>query len=70
MMTLNGGFSVARGDGLQKEDRELIEEYMKTHAVTKLQPAGLDGNEASRGTKERIAKLRREFRSKNKKQKV
>jgi hypothetical protein len=62
MTTLNGGFSVARGDQVSVEDRKLIDEFLSKNSVTKIQPAGADGNEASRGTRERIAIARREFR--------
>jgi hypothetical protein len=70
MTTLNGGFSVARGDKVSAEDRTLIDEFIRTKGVQKIQPAGADGNEATRGTRERIAQARRDFRkaqkSKNK----
>lgn len=62
MTTLNGGFSVARGDTVSVDDRALIEEFMRTKGVQTIQPAGADGNEATRGTRERIAQARRDFR--------
>ena len=62
MTTLNGGFSVARGETISEEDRDLIDEFIRTKGIKKLQPAGADGNEAVRGTKERIAQARRDFR--------
>jgi phenylalanyl-tRNA synthetase beta subunit len=62
MTTLNGGFANTRGDILSKEDRALVEEFIRTKGITKLLPAGADSNEASRATKERIAQARRDFR--------
>jgi hypothetical protein len=62
MTTLNGGFSTARGDTVAPEDRALIDEFIRNKGVQTIQPAGADGNEATRGTKERIAVARREFR--------
>jgi phenylalanyl-tRNA synthetase beta subunit len=62
MTTLNGGFATSRGDQFSPEDRALIEEFIRTKGIEKIQPAGADGNEASRGTRERIAVARREFR--------
>lgn len=69
MTTLNGGFAIARGDQISAEDRILIEEFIRTKGIEKIQPAGADGNEASRGTRERIAIARREFRKARKKSK-
>jgi hypothetical protein len=62
MTTLNGGFSTARGDTVAPEDRALIDEFIRTKGVQTIQPAGADGNEATRGTRERIAQARRDFR--------
>jgi hypothetical protein len=62
MTTLNGGFSITRGDIVGSDDRALIDEFIRTKGVQTIQPAGADGNEATRGTKERIATARREFR--------
>ena len=49
------------------EDQSLIDQFLASKQVTKLQPSGLSGNEASRATNEIIAKARREFRKANKK---
>lgn len=68
MPTLNAGFAQTRENKISESDKALIEEFIRTVGVTKLQPAGVDGNEASRGTRERIAAARREFR-KNRKNK-
>ena len=62
MTTLNGGFSTTRGDIVSPDDRALIDEFIRTKGATKIQPAAADGNEAARGTRERIAQARREFR--------
>lgn len=62
MTTLNGGFSVSRGDVVSPEDRALIDEFIRTKGVQTIQPAAAGSNEASRGTRERIAQARREFR--------
>ena len=65
-MTLNGGFSKIKVDTISKEDHDLIAEFMKNKSVTVVQPSTLSGNEASRATREIIAKSRREFRKANK----
>ena len=62
MTTLNGGFSTARGDAVAPEDRALIDEFIRVKVIQQIQPAGADGHEATRGTRERIAVARREFR--------
>lgn len=62
MATLNAGFAEARGDKLTKEDRDLIADFIATRGIETVQPAGADGNEATRGTRERIAQARRDFR--------
>lgn len=62
MSTLNGGFSTAYGDRMGDKDRALIDEFIRTKGIKKIQPAGVDGNEISRATRERIAIARREFR--------
>jgi ABC-type glutathione transport system ATPase component len=67
MTTLNGGFATARGDQMAAEDRALVDEFIRTKGIEKIQPAGADGNEASRGTRERIAIARREFRKSKRK---
>ena len=62
MVTLNGGFSTARGDQLSADDRDLIEEFIRSKGVQQIQPAAAGSNEASRATRERVAQARREFR--------
>jgi hypothetical protein len=62
MSTLNGGFSLTKPSIITEEEKSLIDEYIRTKGVTKLQPAGVDGNEISRRSREAIAKARREFR--------
>lgn len=62
MTTLNGGFSLTKPDAVSAEDRALIDEFIRTKGVQTIQPAGADGNEATRGTRERIAQARRDFR--------
>ena len=62
MTTLNGGFSTARGDTITPDDRSLIDEFIRTKGVQVIQPAGADGNEASRGTRDRITQARSAFR--------
>lgn len=62
MTTLNGGFALIREEQVSKEDRDLIDEFIRTKGIQKIQPAAADGNEAARGTRERIAQARRDFR--------
>lgn len=62
MPTLNGGFALIRDEKISKEDRDLIDDFIRTKGIQKIQPAGADGNEATRGTRERIAQARRDFR--------
>ena len=62
MTTLNGGFATARGDTVTPDDRALIDDFIRTKGVQTIQPAGADGNEAARGTRERIAQARSDFR--------
>lgn len=64
-MTLNGGFSVARGDTISSEDRALIDEFIRTKGVQKCLPAGVSGSESSRATNELVARKRREERKKS-----
>ncbi len=63
MTTLNGGFAQTRDAKISVEDQALIDEFIRTKGIQKIQPAGADSNEASRATKERIAQARREFRA-------
>lgn len=51
------------------ENREMIDEYMKTKGVTKVQPFLAPGNEATRSTRELVAQRRREFRKAKKEDK-
>lgn len=62
MSTLNAGFAFIRGNKISDEDKNLIDEFIREKGIQKLQPAGADGNEADRGTRERIAQARRDFR--------
>jgi ribulose 1,5-bisphosphate carboxylase large subunit-like protein len=62
MSTLNGGFASSRGDQYTPEDKALIDEFIRTKGVQVIQPAAASSNEASRGTRERVAQARREFR--------
>lgn len=67
-MTLNAGFSTSRDENLtqaEKEEREMIEKFIKENGVTQLKPARAPGIESSRLTNERIANARREFRKNN-----
>lgn len=62
-MTSNAMTSVVMRDRkLSAETRDLIDAAVAAGAVTRVQPAGLTGNEVSRGTKELIARQRRAFR--------
>lgn len=65
MATLNGG--VSREDKVSVEDRALIEDFLRTKTVQKLQPAELDGSEISRGTHDRIIEARKVFRENKRK---
>lgn len=65
MVTLNSGM-IRREDKLSEETRRLIDEAVAAGKVQRIQPAGVDGNEVSRSTRENIARARREFRKKNK----
>jgi hypothetical protein len=47
---------------ISPENREMIDEYIKTKGVTKVQPFLAPGNEATRATRELVALRRREFR--------
>lgn len=67
MSTLNANAGAIRKDKVTIEDRALIEEFMLTKKVEQLQPAGLDGNEASLATRDRVAQARREFRNNKRK---
>lgn len=69
MSTLNGGFSLIRDAKISDEDKALIEEFIRTKGIQKIQPAGADSNEASRATKERIAQARKDFRAAHKNKK-
>ena len=66
MTTLNGGFAITRDSKISDEDKALIEEFIRTKGIKKIQPAAADGNEVTRGTRERIAQARREFRKSQK----
>lgn len=46
--------------------QSLVDAYLRLNGATHIQPAGVPGNEASRATRELIAKRRREFRKANK----
>lgn len=62
MTTLNSGFAFIRDEKISNDDKDLIAEFIRTKGIQKIQPAGADGNEATRGTRERIAQARRDFR--------
>ena len=62
MPTLNAGLGAIRKDTMSTEDRALIEEFLRTKKVEQLQPVGLEGNEASLATRDRVAQARRDFR--------
>ena len=53
-------------NNITAEGKDLIAEFLRSKAVTHVQPAGVPGNEASRATKELIAHRRREYRKANK----
>jgi hypothetical protein len=63
MTTLNGGFAGTRDQQISDSDKALIDEFIRTKGVQKVQPAGADSNEASRATRDRIAQARKEFRA-------
>lgn len=65
MTTLNSG-SNGRDEKISVETRRLIDEAVAKGKIQVLQPSGVDGNEASRATRENIARARREFRKNNK----
>ena len=65
MSTLNSGL-VRRNEILSEEARRLIDEAVAAGRTKVLQPSGADGNEATRATRENIARARREFRKNNK----
>ena len=67
MSTLNANAGAIRKDKVTTEDRALIEEFLRTKKVEQLQPAGLDGNEASLATRDRVAQARRECRNNKRK---
>jgi phenylalanyl-tRNA synthetase beta subunit len=62
MSTLNGGFSITRDKSVSDDDKDLINEFMRVHGVTKIQPAEASGSEISRSTHDRISAARKEFR--------
>lgn len=53
-------------NGISAEDQTMVAAFIRQNGVTRVQPAGLPGNEASRATKELIARRRRAFRKENK----
>lgn len=55
-----------RDEKLSEETRRLIDEAVARGEVQTVQPAAASGNEIGRGTRELIAKQRREFRKANK----
>ena len=67
MSTRNANAGAIRKDKVTIEDRALIEDFLRTKKVEQLQPAGLDGNEASLATRDRVAQARREFRNNKRK---
>ena len=71
-MTLNGGFSIDRDPKISPEDRILIDEFIRTKGVNKLQCVGTDTTENIMASKERLAQARSDFREtqRNNKNKV
>lgn len=65
MVTLNSGL-IVRNEKLSEETRNLIDVAIAAGKVEVIQPSGVNGNEASRATRENIARARREFRKNNK----
>ena len=65
MVTLNSGL-IIRNEKLSEETRRLIDEAVAAGKVEVVQPAGVNGNEVTRATRENIARARREFRKNNK----
>lgn len=65
MTTLNGGFKHAPGSAkdISQSDRDLINEFIRTRGVTDCPPSGVNGNEISPATHERVMKLRKEWRA-------
>lgn len=65
MSTLNGGFT--HGDKSSKnisdEDRALINEHIRTKGIIECPPAGVQGNEVTPITHERIMQKRKEYRA-------
>ena len=49
-------------NGMSSESQALVDAFLRRNGATKVQPAGVPGNEASRHTRELIARRRREFR--------
>lgn len=66
MATLNGGFSLTRDASryLSTEDRDLVNEFIRTKGINHVQPGSASSNEAARATNLHVTKLRRDFRSK------
>lgn len=71
-MTLNGGFSITQDPKISSEDRTLIDDFIRTKGVNKLQYSGIDSAETIMASKERLAQARSDFREtqRNKKNKV
>jgi hypothetical protein len=61
-MTLNNGFSASQDSKISKEDRSLIDEFIRTKGVNKLKYSGIDNAETSMASRERLAQARSDFR--------
>lgn len=61
-VTLNGGYV----KGHDPEDEKLIQDFLASKQVAQCPPSNVPGSEASRATKELIARKRREYRKANK----
>ncbi|MFA7408584.1 MAG: hypothetical protein WCY93_12300 [Anaerolineaceae bacterium] len=61
-VTGNGGLNMRNEPSNIANNRLIDEALANGFPITKIQPAGLPGNEACRSTRELIARRRREFR--------
>lgn len=61
MVTLNSQM-IIRNEKLSEETRKLIDDAVAKGNIEVLQPAGVDGSEVTRATRENIARARAAFR--------
>lgn len=61
-MTLNNGFSANQDPKISREDRNLIDEFIRTKGANKLQYEGTHNAEAEMASRERLAQARSDFR--------